>query len=85
MKLAFEHIYTFYNTFRFTVSPYNIHIIFTKYKIVENFLRTSKESLIYSFVDTRLCGLSKQVKIFNLVSSNFEYFFTEGQSSKKNF
>ena len=39
------------------------------------------------FVDTKLCGLSNQVKI--LVSSNFEYFFLTwliwGQSSKKCF
>ena len=77
-----------------TVSHTHKHVhqitCITNYQIVENLLQTSKQSLIYwqvCFVDTKLCGLSKKVKI--LVSSNYEYFFLtclyRGQSSKKCF
>ena len=46
-----------------------------KISIVEILPASSKQhqNIDICFIDTRLCGLSKQVKI--LVSSNIEYFF----------
>ena len=63
---------------QYTSTHKHVHYIYiTKYQIVENLLRASKQSLIYRqvcFVDATLSGLSKQVKILVLI--NFVYLIS---------